>query len=80
MPFPDNSFDGAWCHVVLSHLELIKDVRTAIQEFYRVLKPEGIIHLYTKAYLTGPEVEVSVSYFFKKGRLFRYLKLAPLKK
>ncbi|KAF4690085.1 Hexaprenyldihydroxybenzoate methyltransferase, mitochondrial [Perkinsus olseni] len=40
IPFPDNSFDGVIISEVLDHL---MDLRKAMQEIYRVLKPGGVV-------------------------------------
>ncbi|EEQ99041.1 3-demethylubiquinone-9 3-methyltransferase, putative [Perkinsus marinus ATCC 50983] len=40
IPFPDDSFDGVIISEVLDHL---MDLRKAIQEIYRVLKPGGVV-------------------------------------
>ena len=48
LPFEDAIFDGVWAHASLLHLETIKDVLKALKEFYRVLKPNGIIHVLVK--------------------------------
>ena len=43
LPFEDNSFDAVLCQHILMN---IKDKKTAVKEFYRILKPDGtlIIH------------------------------------
>lgn len=41
-PFPDNHFDFIICHSVIFYLE---DVESGIREFYRILKPGGILFL-----------------------------------
>ncbi len=47
LPFEDNTFDFIFCNGVLHH---IPDADFVVQEFYRVLNPEGIIYimLYTE--------------------------------
>ncbi len=40
MPYPDNSFDMLFCHQSLHH---IINHQRAMQEFYRVLKPGGVL-------------------------------------
>lgn len=42
--FQENYFDGIWCNAVLLHLK-DEDIKTALKEFYRVLKPGGILCL-----------------------------------
>jgi ubiquinone/menaquinone biosynthesis C-methylase UbiE len=48
LPFEDASFDGVWASGVLHHVER-GDMIPALQEFHRVLKTGGILHVYTKA-------------------------------
>lgn len=45
--FPNNCFDGVWTAAALVHLSP-EDKRKAIQEFYRVLKPEGVLHIWVQ--------------------------------
>lgn len=78
LPFPDNSFSGIWCHAVILHLETINDVEKSLKEMYRVLDASGVVHLYTKAYVSGPSTEEVISTFFDKPRFFRYFKLDEL--
>jgi len=40
LPFKENSFDAAWCNLLLHHLPT-DSKKQAIKEMYRVLKPEG---------------------------------------
>ena len=40
MPYPDNSFDMLFCHQSFHH---IIEHKQAMQEFYRVLKPGGVL-------------------------------------
>ncbi len=40
--FPDESFDSIWCHATLLHLN-DEDITKALHEFYRVLKPRGVL-------------------------------------
>ncbi|MFA5025322.1 MAG: class I SAM-dependent methyltransferase [Candidatus Shapirobacteria bacterium] len=76
LPLPSDCFDGVWCHIVILHLETIKDVNSSLKEMYRVLKLGGVVHLYTKGYVSGPETVVNA--FFDKSRFFRYFKLDKL--
>ena len=47
IPYPDNFFDGIVCNGVVHH---IKHAEEVVDEFYRVLKPNGMIYimLYTE--------------------------------
>lgn len=48
LPFEDNSFDGVWSHASLLHFESTGEVLKSLQEFHRVLKSGGIIHVFVK--------------------------------
>lgn len=47
LKFPKNHFDAIWAHAVLLHI-VKKDMRKALLNFYRVLKPGGKLHIRTK--------------------------------
>ncbi len=57
--FPDNYFDGVWTTAAIVHLSP-EDKKRAIQEFYRILKPNGFLHIW-------------VQNFFSAKRSFRLL-------
>jgi SAM-dependent methyltransferase len=42
LDFPNNHFDGIWCHATLLHLNN-EDLEKALREFNRVLKEEGVL-------------------------------------
>lgn len=42
LDFPDESFDSVWCHATLLHLN-DDDIIRALNEFHRVLKPQGLL-------------------------------------
>lgn len=46
LPFPDNSFDAAYCNAVLAHLQ---HPEQAVRELYRVLKPGGVVGIRNSA-------------------------------
>lgn len=48
LPLEDESFDGVWAHASLVHFETTEDVVKALKEFNRVLKLNGIIHVFVK--------------------------------
>lgn len=48
LPFEDEFFDGVWAHASLVHFETTEDVVKALKEFNRILKPNGIIHVFVK--------------------------------
>lgn len=49
LPFPDKSFDLVTCFDVLGQLE-VKSDKQALSEFYRVLKPNGLLFMRIAAY------------------------------
>lgn len=66
LPFSDHSFDGAFSHALLEHLqEPIK----ALQELFRVLKPGGIVGVRTPDWggfliaPSTPELDQAISYY-----------------
>jgi ubiquinone/menaquinone biosynthesis C-methylase UbiE len=66
LPFEDNSFDLVYSWGVLHHTP---DIRQAIKEIYRALKPNGtlIIMLYNKYSLVG--LQLYIRYGFLKGNI-----------
>ncbi|MBR9680080.1 MAG: class I SAM-dependent methyltransferase, partial [Candidatus Altiarchaeota archaeon] len=46
LDYEDSSFDGVFCNGVLHHLDA-GGMKQAIKEFYRVLKPEGVLFVST---------------------------------
>ena len=48
MPYEDNFFDAVICLDVLYHKDV--DLRKALREFYRVLKPNGLLYQQEPAY------------------------------
>ena len=61
-PFEDNTFDEIEAFHVLEHIEGFKYYRKAMEEMYRILKPEGILRikvphrLHRSAYETADHV------------------------
>jgi len=51
LSFPNDYFDGVWTAAALVHLPP-EEKRKAIQEFYRVLKPEGFLHIWVQNFLS----------------------------
>lgn len=47
LPFRSHSFDAVFCLAAFHHLETVRDRRRALQEFHRVLRPNGILVLET---------------------------------
>ncbi|MGH7204428.1 MAG: class I SAM-dependent methyltransferase [Candidatus Levyibacteriota bacterium] len=79
LPFANDTFDGIWARAAILHLEKIEDVRKSLHEFHRVLKKNGILHIYTREQL-GKEKTVLVSdRHTKQQRFFRYYQKEELK-
>ncbi len=72
LPFEENTFDGVWSHASLVHLETIDDVRRALGEFYRVLKPNGVAYIAVKAQTGDEKTAVVTDALSKHDRFFRY--------
>lgn len=53
--FPNNYFDGVWNMAAIVHLSP-KEKQKAIREFYRVLRPEGILHIWVQNFLSVKHV------------------------
>ena len=49
LPFEASTFDGVWAHASLLHLKDAATVIRAIKEFNRVLKKDGILHIFLRA-------------------------------
>ena len=48
LPFADGVFDAIWASAVLHHVTK-EEMPSVLQEFYRVLRPKGILYIHTKA-------------------------------
>lgn len=53
LPYEDNSFDGIFSCSSIEHFGDENDIRTAIEEVYRVLKPGGVAALSTEYKISG---------------------------
>lgn len=49
LDFSNNQFDGIWAHASVVHFDKIADVKKSLEEFQRVLKQKGILHLLVRA-------------------------------
>lgn len=78
LPFPNETFDGIWSHASLVHLEEAADVQTALTEFYRVLKPGGMLYVLVKEQMGEQETEIVADTLSGHERFFRYYKQAEL--
>ena len=81
LPFPDNSFDGVWANASLVHLETIKEVKQALKEFRRVMKHNGIAHIFVKQQPGEKKTEVVAhGHSDDVALFFRWFTKAELKK
>ncbi len=66
LPFEDNSFDAAFSHAVLEHLQ---EPTKALRELFRVLKPGGILGVRTPDWggfliaPSTPELDEAIEYY-----------------
>jgi ubiquinone/menaquinone biosynthesis C-methylase UbiE len=72
MKFLDSSFDGVWSHASLVHFERIEDVEKTLDEYYRILKPGGILHIFTKEQLGDYKTAIVSDSLSNHDRFFRY--------
>ncbi|MGH9857046.1 MAG: class I SAM-dependent methyltransferase [Acidobacteriota bacterium] len=72
LPFADETFDGVWAHAALVHLETVGDVKKSLQEFYRVLKKHGILHVYVKEQRSKEKTAIVSDQLSQHERFFRY--------
>lgn len=81
LPFESESFDGIWAHASLLHFESISEVKKSLQEFHRVLKAGGIIHVFVKQQLGETKTEeVSHAYSGEFKRFFRFFSKDEMQK
>ncbi len=45
LQFNKESFDGIWCHTSLIHLDHKNKIHTVLENFYKILKKEGILFI-----------------------------------
>ncbi len=74
LPFNDESFDGVWSNTSLLHLETVEDVKKALSEMSRVLKPSGVIHVVVKSQTGENKTAVVSDKLSGHDRFFRYFK------
>lgn len=72
LPFQDKTFDGVWSHASLVHLDTIGDVKSALSEFYRVLKIDGYLYLLVKKQNGEEKTAVVSDSLSNHDRFFRY--------
>lgn len=75
LPFEDKYFDGIWAHASLLHFESTEEVEKSLQEFYRVMKLGGILHVFVKQQIGKDSIqEVAHQYSGQFKRFFRFFK------
>lgn len=79
MPFENDIFDGLWAHGVLFHLETIDQVKKALAEFDRVLKPQGILHVLVKLQKDEHKLKEYSDDTGQYSRLYRFFQKDELK-
>jgi len=79
LPFEDNQFDGIWARNCLLHLDSVSEVKKSLNEFSRVLKENGIIHIQVIAQTGAHETEIVKDQGTNHDRFFRYYKIGELK-
>lgn len=78
LPFPANSFSGIWANASLVHLETIAEVRKALREFHRVLKPGGVLHVFVKQGDGQTTTSVVTDAISKHERFFRWFTVVEI--
>jgi SAM-dependent methyltransferase len=73
----DETFDGVWCKAALLHLER-SDVPKVLQDFYRILKPKGMLFIQTKS--GEGEGTQPVPFDESMTRLFTFFTLSEMEK
>jgi ubiquinone/menaquinone biosynthesis C-methylase UbiE len=71
-PYENETFDGVWSHASLVHLDTIEDVKRALNEFHRVLKPGGQLYLLVKKQTSREKTAVVSDSLSNHERFFRY--------
>lgn len=79
IPFADMIFDGVWAHASLVHLPNIRDVKLAIAEFNRVLKPDGLLHVLVKKQPGKSKYAVVTDKLSNHDRFFQYFDVDEIK-
>src|SRR3989338_10895408 len=72
LPFENETFDGVWAHASLLHFETTEEVSKALQEFNRVLKQDGIIHVFVKQQPGEQKTEIVSDRLSGHDRFFQY--------
>jgi len=72
LPFENASFGAVWAHASLVHFDTVDEVKTAMSEFCRVLKPRGLLYILVKKQTGAEETAVVVDSLSNHERFFRY--------
>lgn len=75
----NESFDGIWSHASLVHLESMEELRLAFSEFWRILKPNGVLHVFVKANTDSRDSKIILDNRTGDERFFRYYTQEQLK-
>ena len=70
LPFDNESFQGVWAHASLVHFDQDEQISKAINEFSRVLKKDGILHILVRAQ-KGEKKEVKSDSISQHERFYR---------
>jgi ubiquinone/menaquinone biosynthesis C-methylase UbiE len=74
LPFQDQTFDAVWAHQSLLHLETQEDVKKALGEFRRVLKPNGVLLVLVKEQTGEDKTAIVTDSLSGHDRFFQYFK------
>ncbi len=78
IPFSENQFDIILCTDVLSYLEN-EEIKKALNEFYRILKKDGILLIHIPAYeflRSHHDTDVETKHRFAKTEIEKYLAIS----
>jgi SAM-dependent methyltransferase len=67
--YEDESFDGIFSSGSIEHFGGLDDIRTSVEEMYRVLKPGGVAALATEYRLGGPPEHLPGTVLFSEDEL-----------
>ena len=77
LEFPDESFSGVWCNATLLHLTN-KDMQIALEEFKRILIPNGIVFMSLKE--GEGEEELVEKFSSNSARYYNYHSIETVRK
>lgn len=77
LPFENKSFDGVWAHASLVHFEKDNEIKKVLDEFNRVLKPNGILYTSVKIAGSREREEEKRSYrYYEPGEWHVFLEMS----